>query len=202
LTNKCSKGITNEYTCTYGVAKQKADDLKVPLIFVGYSLGALVGQYAIVKSKGKDSFSKQVLLAPATATRISSNIVKATFIFPEHWKLPSFTPEQYRANDNLPIKAYKMLFYYQDYVINNHFDKLNIPTLIFIDPKDELVSLKTLLEYIEDYELECYKIVELSSDMEGRQIEYHHLIVSDMTMGSENWELFMSQVLDFIEGKQ
>jgi hypothetical protein len=124
--------------------------------------------------------------------------VKTTFIFPESWKLPSFSPEKYRANKKLPIKAYKMLFHYQKFLLANDFNYTNITTLIFIDPKDELVSLDLLQEYIQQFDLYNLRIIELSSNMNERQIKYHHLIVDKSTMGEENWNFFLSSVNKFL----
>ena len=187
-----------ELRYVYCLAKNKAEEQQVPLIFLGYSLGALVGAYLIVKSEGLHSFSKQILLAPATATRRTSSWIKSTFIFPDSWKIPSFSPDGYRMNKSLPIKAYKILFHYQQFIISSGFKYVNIPTLIFIDPKDELISIGRLKEYIRRFDLSEYQIVKLLSHMKDRQAKIHHLIVDDATMGKENWDRFLEKVYEFI----
>lgn len=187
----------SEFLHVYSNAKYNADSLNVPLYFLGYSLGALIGQYVISHSNGANSFSKQVLLAPATATKNRTSFVKAIFIFPENWKLPSYTPEPYRANEKLPIKAYKFLFQYQDSIAKNDLTKLNIPTLAFIDPDDELISTNKLKKFSISNELDSFRIVELNSNMDDRDYGYHHLIIDKKSMGEENWNLFVSECQSF-----
>ncbi|MCO6476526.1 MAG: hypothetical protein J5I94_07885 [Phaeodactylibacter sp.] len=169
----------------YDKALARSQEVGVPLYFLGFSLGALVAQHAMSSSGGEVRFDKQVLLAPALALRSRSYLLKAAFFLPEHWLLPSKTPEAYRANRGTSIRAYKALFRQQKAVRKGRFRRLNIPTLVIIDPRDELISLSKLKKYIARFGLDNYRILEL--DPKGAA-GYHHLIVDERSMGPTNWD--------------
>lgn len=182
----------------YHQAREMAEKNEVPLYFLGYSLGALVAQYMVFESNGEDRFDRQVLLAPATALRGRSGLVKATFILPGHWKLPSYTPEAYRANEGIQINAYKVLFGLEHQLRKGKFSNLNIPTLLIMDKKDELVSFRRINKYIDEYGLTEYRVLSLDPSLEDRATKYHHLIVDEPTMGVENWELVRKKIKEFL----
>ena len=189
---------SDETLNAYHQARKLADKNGVALYFLGYSLGAMVGQYVIFNSKGKVKFDKQVLLAPATALRCRSGFLKITFILPGHWKLPSYTPEPYRANNGIQIDYYKILFRLKKKIKKAGFDHLNYPTLVIMDKKDELVSHGKLNSYITRFDLSKYKMVTLNPSMEGRTSKYHHLIVDETSMGPENWGLVKEEMGKFL----
>jgi esterase/lipase len=182
----------------YHQARELADKNNVPLYFLGYSLGALVAQYMIFESNGQERFDRQVLLAPATALRGRSGLLKTTFILPGHWKLPSYTPEAYRANEGIQLNVYKVLFGLEHQIQQGKFSNLNIPTLLIMDEKDELVSYRRLNKYIDEYGLTEYRILALDPSLENRATKYHHLIVDEPSMGAENWELSRREIKKFL----
>lgn len=182
----------------YYQAFERARELNVPIHFLGYSLGALVMQYAITVHKGKMTFDKQVLWAPATATRLTSVFLQAFFLLPKKWHLPSFTPKDYRANKGIPIKAYQYLYYMKKQVRQSKFKYLNIPTLIIADPKDELIDVKRLKKDQLQYDLKAYTILELNSSKIGRQTSYHHLIVDERAVGRNNWQKMLEAMTGFL----
>lgn len=185
-----------EFHNGYYIALDRAQELGVPINFLGYSLGALVGQYAIFKNKGNIQFSKQVLWAPATAMRTTSHLLKATFFLPGKWELPSYTPKAYQANNGIPIKVYKTLFRLQKEILKGEYAYLNIPTLVIIDPKDEAISLRKLKKYQNKFGLDQYRFVELNP-FEKRETKYHHLIVSQQTAGENNWSNMLESIQSF-----
>src|SRR5882762_72852 len=68
----------------YDAAHRAAQEASLPLYFVGYSFGALLGQ-RLLSMNHHASFDKQVLLAPATAIRDRSRIIKFLFVFGENF---------------------------------------------------------------------------------------------------------------------
>jgi len=182
----------------YSIAKEAVIKSGVPLFFVGYSLGALLGQALILSLKEDNIFDKQILIAPATAVRNRSYTLKVFSYIHKRIMLPSFTPSPYRANNFLPFTAFEVLFRNERKLIEARYETLNIPTLIFIDPKDELISYKKLIDYTRRFELTNYEIVVLDSNLRVRQSLYHHLIVSEETMGKENWEMVTGRMTAFL----
>ena len=181
----------------YDYAKNIAIENKLPLVFLGYSLGALLGQLLLSSPEKPIAFDKQILLAPAIALRKRVNLLRFFFLFND-LRLPSFTPEAYRANKGLPVKWYKVVFKMNSNMRKGRCHKLNIPTLVFIDPKDELISYSRLAELCRRYQLTRYELVALDSDVRTGERPYHHLIINELAMGSRNWQLMTSKMRDFI----
>lgn len=180
----------------YQIARHAATRDSVPLFFLGYSLGALLGQ--IIISRYDAVVDRQVLIAPATAIRDRSYLLKFMFLFSENRILPSYTPAQVRANKGLPIKIYKILFGLSKDLVKARFDKVNIPTLTIVDPRDELVSYRKLRRHKRKYNLTEHQIIKLDTDLNGRSTKYHHLIISEPTMGETNWRTASASMAKFL----
>jgi len=182
----------------YRIAKEASIERDLPLFFVGYSLGALLGQALLLSLKEDNIFDKQILIAPATAVRNRSYILKLFSYIHKSIMLPSFTPSPYRVNNFLPFTAFEVLFRNERKLIETQFHSSNIPTLIFIDPKDELISYKKLVGYSRRFALTNHEVVVLDSNLRVRQSLYHHLIVSEQTMGRQNWEMVTQRMAAFL----
>ena len=187
-----------EMLYAYTIAKEKANKYNLPLYFVGYSLGALLGQAIGLSLKDTKTFDKQILIAPATAVRRRSYVLKLFSFIHKKILFPSFTPSPYRANNFLPFAAFEVLFNNEKKLIEAQYHTLNIPTLIFIDPKDELISYKKLVKLLRLFNLSNYEIITLDSNLKVRKSKYHHLIVSEETMGTQNWELATKRMAQFL----
>src|SRR4051812_46766796 len=90
----------------YTIAKEASIQHAVPLFFVGYSLGALLGQALMLSLKEHKVFDKQILIAPAISVRNRSYVLKLFSLIHKKIPLPSFTPSPYRANNFLPFTAF------------------------------------------------------------------------------------------------
>jgi len=187
-----------EMLAGYEQAKKSAVVNGLPLYFLGYSLGALLGQSMIVLNQQGGSFDKQVLLAPAMAIRSRSYLLKFLFLFGKHRMLPSFAPQTYRANNALPLALYQILFSEVKKVVQSEAQKLNIPTLIVIDPKDELISYTKLVQYVKRFQLTRYQIITLNDNLKSRRTQYHHLILDEESMGTTNWQLATKAIQAFL----
>lgn len=182
----------------YDKAKKEAMAAFLPLFFVGYSLGALLGQSMIIQNRNKIVFDRQVLLAPATAIRRRSYLLKFFFIFGLGRRVPSFAPKQYRANNSLPLFFYNILFKEERKVLDAGFDGLNIPTLIIIDPKDELISYKKLRSQLIWFNLTNYRILTIGKRENERKHRYRHLVIDEQTLGKKHWQLVTSEIVTFL----
>jgi esterase/lipase len=172
----------------YEAAQKSALLQGLPLYFLGYSLGALLGQNMLSLDREGVPFDKQVLLAPATAIRPRSYLVKLLFFLDKRKLLPSFTPEGYRANKALPLRVYEILFTEEERFKKRCSNHLNIPTLVILDPKDELISYSKLVQQIKQYQLTNYQVLLLTDGNQNKKGGYHHLILDEETMGPSNWE--------------
>jgi esterase/lipase len=187
-----------EMKYAYDIGRKIASANGVPLFFLGFSLGGLLGPAILSAGNGIYQFDKQLLFAPAIGLRTRSYLVKLSFFFNEKNRLPSFTPEPYRANNKLPILFYKIMFREERLLKKNLFKHVNIPTMVFIDPSDELISYRKLQKLSQKFKLTNFRMVTLDKDLAGRETKYHHLIISERTMGRKNWELVTGEMSRFL----
>jgi esterase/lipase len=182
----------------YRMAKKASLEGPVPLFFLGYSLGALLGQSMIALSGESTPFDKQILLAPAFAIRPRSYLVKLLFFLGKHRNLPSYTPKGYRVNESLPLHIYDILFREERRVLTSGFNQTNIPALVIIDPRDELVSYQKLRKQVNRFGLTNYRLIILDHSLKARNQRYHHLIIDERTMGKRNWEMVIDEINRFL----
>ncbi len=176
----------------FEVAKKRAEENKVPLFFVGYSLGGLLGCDLMVSSP-EVSFERMVLFAPALSIHYYSHIFTLFSSFP-NVVIPSFSPEEYRANTGTPIGAYNALYEAIDHFEDNLSDRINIPTILFIDKSDELVSYTGILELINTQKLTHWQVESIKKGEDARA-DYNHLIVDEPSVGSRQWEHMLSKMI-------
>jgi esterase/lipase len=182
----------------YNMAKKTSLGASVPLYFIGYSLGALLGQSMVARSMKTAPFDKQILIAPAIAIRRRSYLLKLLFFLGKKMSLPSYTPKGFRVNESLPLSIYEILFSEERSLVQSRFCQLNMPTLIIIDPKDELISYKKLVRHISRYDLTNYRLLVLDHQLNGRSKPYHHLVIDEQTMGIKNWKMVTSELQRFL----
>lgn len=182
--------MLNGYEAAFAAAGKNA----VPLYFLAYSLGALLGQSLLLMPGRNIGFDKQVLFAPATAIRKRNYLLKLLFGW-GNLSLPSYAPDRYKANKRLPVRIYKIMFGMETELWKAGAGKLPVPTLVFLDPWDELISCKKTGSYFGGRNSE---IVRLDSHMRGRYGGYHHLIINESTMGKKNWQLVIDKMGAFL----
>ncbi|QHT67737.1 alpha/beta hydrolase [Rhodocytophaga rosea] len=170
-----------------------------PLYFLGYSLGALLNLYLILSHPGKFQYDKMVLLAPAFALRkpVNKLLQLATDILPAQMKIPSFTPKPYRAGTSLPVKAYTLLNTMAVRVEKSINQSVSMPVLVMIHPKDEMVSVKKMNGYINEY-LPSWQLYTLPKTSD-QQLPYAHLILDERSVGKENWDRMLQQIRVFLQ---
>ena len=166
-------------------AEKRSNQLNVPLFLVGFSFGALLGADLFV-TWDDVHFDKMVLFAPAFNCTIHYGL-KWLAPFPR-LVIPSFALRSYRANRGTPMAAYNALF---DAI--SHFKRhvgpiLNVPTVIFIDKRDELVSYRGLARLVAVEKLDRWKFHFLQKGKTGVQERRHHLIIDAASLGKEGWD--------------
>ena len=176
----------------FNAAKRRAEENKVPLFFVGYSLGGLLG-CDLITSRSDVTFERMVLFAPSLSIHYSSQILALFSLFP-NVVIPSFSPEEYRANAGTPVAAYNALYQAIDHFEDNLSDRINIPTILFIDKSDELVSYTGLMELINAQKLSHWQIESIKKGEDART-HYNHLIVDEASVGSQQWEHMLSKMI-------
>lgn len=164
----------------------RARKLGVPVFFAGHSLGGLLG-CDLLLTKPCVHFDRMVLFAPAIALHPA-----IAYHLKPLWPLPDFVidsdaPIQQRANDGTPVAGYTALFDGIRNFTSNLGPRLNTPTLIFIDEKDEFVSLESLQALIRDHGLDRWNIAAVAKDTATDGSIAHHMIISEHSVGKDMW---------------
>ena len=187
---------SNEGYRAYQRVRQKADRKKVPVFFVGYSLGGLLG-CDLLASHPDVSFDRMVLFAPALNVTIESYLLKALAPFP-NLVIDSLSPKSYRSNDGTPMAAYKALFEAVTHFEKNISDRLNVPTIVFIDEKDELVSCSRLNEMIVQKKLVRWETHVVQKDDDAVQNTTHHLMIDEDSTGRNTWKHIVNVMIQHV----
>jgi len=170
----------------YLKVRERASKKNVPVFFIGYSLGGLMG-CDLILSHPDVFYDRMVLFAPAFNMTVESYLLKALTPFP-NIVIDSLSPISYRTNEGTPMAAYKALFEAIEHFEKNLSDKVNKQTLIFIDEKDEFVSCARLKEMITRRNLDHWQIHIVQKDNDVGEKISHHLIIDRDSVGKQMWK--------------
>ena len=169
----------------YGIAGKRSLEKQVPLFLIGFSLGGLMGATLFASYPGV-YFNRMVLLAPALHIYTINYLAKLLSLFPR-LVIPSFFIKSYCSNRGTPVAAYNALFEAIEHFNKNMAQKLNVPTIIFIDKQDELVSYRRLKRIIKNRRLHQWKLHLVKKSTTGAKEKMHHLIIDESSIGKDAW---------------
>ncbi|HXW60630.1 MAG TPA: alpha/beta hydrolase, partial [Myxococcota bacterium] len=157
----------------------------LPLYFMGFSLGALVGLEWLAQSDNDGpKIERMVLVAPALATPWYSKTVLLMFtIFGKGFSLPSRSPKEYRANNGSSLAAYKALFDLINSLKSHNYKNANIPSLVVMDKHDELVPYKAIKQIISERHLGQWKLDIVDNKVAEQNYGFRHLLVDRQSVG-------------------
>lgn len=164
---------------------QLSGQVELPLFLVADSYGALLA-LELMLTEADVQFDRMVLFAPALSMRGRNHIIRLLNPFPG-WVWPSFAPEFYRANRGTPQAAYQVIFNTLERFEKSLGPKINVPTLVFIDPKDELISYKGLRALKEKQKLDQWRFHHITKDKPTATTRIHHLIITPAAVGQTTW---------------
>jgi len=177
----------------YQQARRQSDQQDAPLFFIGYSLGGLMGA-GLLASYTDVRFDRMALFAPALSLYATHIFMKLLSPFPR-LIIPNPLFKAYRANYGTPVVAYTSLFEALGHFKKKVSPKLNIPTLVFIDKQDELVSYKGLKHFIEKERLDQWRFHPVQKGINGVEEKMRHLIIDAPSMGRETWHEMRSAMV-------
>jgi len=187
---KVSYKLWIEETCyAYGVAKHRSDQQNVPLFLVGFSLGALLGA-DLLATAPEVEFDKMVLFAPALKMHLRNYVIRVLSPFPG-LSIPSLMLGSYQSNASTPMAAYNALFQSLNHFEEKAGPQLNIPTLVFIDKNDELVSYSRLKKMVANEGLDQWRFYMVQKEPTQRSTKIYHLIIDAPSTGENVWEDMM-----------
>jgi esterase/lipase len=184
----------------YCQAKTIAENGRLPLYLLGFSLGALVYEVLMnVETATPVQFEKMILFAPAVAVKPAARAVLWLQPFTNDRSIiRSVSPEEYRAQTGASIVAYKTVFDMEESLCSASFRNCNAHTIIFIDKKDEMVSLGILRKRINQYNLTNWRIYEVTNNGAVIRPQYHHLLIDKRCVSASTWRYISGKILNFL----
>ncbi|MEJ2728765.1 MAG: alpha/beta hydrolase [Deltaproteobacteria bacterium] len=171
-----------------------------PMFFIGFSMGGLLG-VDLLSSNPRVKFDKMVLFAPAIKMHKRNSLLKILSPFPGI-VIPSIAHKSYLTHNGTPIAAYNALFEMYAHLEKNMNSKINIPTVIFIDKQDELISFSGLQNMVRNQNLDQWKIQPVKKDKTATKIKMHHLIIDEACVGKNMWHQIVEVTITHFLGPQ
>jgi esterase/lipase len=185
----------------YCLASHYAREHLLPLYYVGYSAGGglLVD---LMQRKWAETlrFDKMILFAPAIAlSNLGVILSRMAWSFTTRQPLarwtsslliPSTTPEAYLCYIGTTLAAYTAQLHSIKNLAAEGLTGLDtIPTLIFTDPQDELVSQTGIWTMVQQAALKHWQISEIHKTQAP-----HHLIIDEESVGKEQWKKIVKNI--------
>lgn len=182
----------------------KKESLKLgnlPLYQLSFSLGTLTTLSYVAETKNHP-FEKNIFIAPAAWIHWYSQIPQYLSFFSGRLGIPSGNLRSYRSQDTTSVAAYQAMADARKAVEKADPQLYQKDTLIFLDPEDELVSLKKLKSFKEESDLKSWNIVTVTNADHTLEKSFHHLIVDEPSLGKSEWKRVLSQIEKFFRVKK
>jgi pimeloyl-ACP methyl ester carboxylesterase len=184
----------DEVMAAYALARARADELGIPLLLTGYSLGALIGSVVVV-TEPQVRVDRLLLFAPALALPPHGFQYWLAERAPRR-VLPSLSPRRYRANRGTPGAAYAAAYDAIGVLEAGDLQRLNVPALVFVDRRDEIVSSSGVESIARQLSAWRFVPVHKSDGTNGRV--YHHLVIGQDAVGKGAWDVITEQITNFV----
>ena len=169
----------------YEQARQSARQNQVPLFLIGFSYGGLMG-LDLLASREEVRFQRAVLFAPALSLHGWDYAIRLFSPFPR-MVIPALAPAPYLANPGTPVAGYNALFETLDHFESHIGPRLNIPTLVVMDPGDELVSFDGLKRLAEEHHLNQWRFFPLHRRRSLLNGMLRHIVIDEASVGRHAW---------------
>jgi len=156
----------------------------------------LIGTDLFASTPGTN-FDRMVFFAPALKMHYRNYLLRVLTPF-TRLTIPSFTVLSYQSNQGTPIAAYNAFFDSYHHFQQHMSSKINVPTIIFIDKKDEIVSFNRLKKMVENEKLDRWKFYPVHQEKSGEPGQIHHLIIDERSTGKGIWEEMMGVMNDHL----
>ena len=186
----------DEIGAAYTAAKNRSVEKDVPLFFIGFSMGGLMGT-DLLASRPDIKFDRMVLFAPAIKMHLRSNLIRVLSPFPR-LTIPSYTLASYQSNGGTPMAGYNALFDSLKNFAGNAGPGLNVPTLVFVDKNDEMVSYRRLKRMVQDENLDQWQFYIVQKESTAEPAKIHHLIIDAPSTGENVWKEMMQTMISHL----
>ncbi len=174
--------------------KKLREGASSPYSVIAFSHGALYLQLWLEKNPHLKPHC-QVLLAPALYVQRYEKLSRLFNFLPGFFPIKSFSPKAFRKYQTLSISEYRILFEGIK-TFKKHKAGFNIPTLLLVDPMDELIDVTKLKEELTNCgELE---IKEWNREYLKKGIGKHHILFHPDYFEKDDWEKFTGEIREFL----
>lgn len=160
---------------------------------LGYSIGGVATLLAVTQQQDRTKLGNIVLIAPPLATR--ANVALIRLLTPLRLlglALPSFSPQELRIHDTVPLAIYHTALELIDRAAQIPSSALKtLPVVCIIAPKDEIVSAGKVRRWVIERHLP-WSVLDVTS-LEPRT--YNHLFVHPSAHSQNGWMRFRDSVL-------
>ncbi len=174
---------------------------ELPLYVLGYSLGGLLSADFVLRHSDAP-VQKMILIAPALSLRTVDEAAGVLTWLPAMTvEVPNVAPREYRRFSTTPLFWYQnTLSLYADAKWDEGLSKLaSVETLVFVNPRDELVSWKGTQSWIASYELKSGWTVEVVRPRSKAIKTFEHLMIDEQSLGEEVWGQMKERIARFLE---
>jgi alpha-beta hydrolase superfamily lysophospholipase len=187
----------NEAYLAYAQVQKRAAQKKVPLFFVGFSLGGLIG-LDLFASQPEVNYERMVLFAPAIKLHTIHYLARILSPF-SRLVIPSLTPDSYLSNKKgTPMAAYNALFVGLQQFEKHVNRRINVPTLIFIDEEDEFIPVRAFKNLKKEKKLDRWKLYIVKKEAASKQDSFHHHIIDESSTGKAVWQEMMKTTITYL----
>jgi pimeloyl-ACP methyl ester carboxylesterase len=169
----------------YEEARKNARENRMPLFLVGFSYGGLIG-LDLLAGRPDVAFDRALLFAPALSLNGWDYAIRLFTPFPR-LVIPALAPADYLANPGTPMAAYNVLFETLGHFETHIGPTLNIPTLVVMDPGDELVSFDGLKRLAEKHHLNQWRFFPLHHKRSLLNGMLRHIVIDEVSVGRQAW---------------
>ncbi len=194
---------TNRHECRDAGEAMKTFDLRMkkvikdPYSVIAFSQGALYLQLWL-ETNPSPLPKAQILLSPALFIRRFNLLSKLMSALPWFMFIISQTPKNLRRYNYLFIWEYRNLFQKaKQYETSNK--PMKIPSLILIDPKDEVVDAQRLKEELARMNSVVHFEYLERPYLKGRRPGKHHILFNPEYFTAKDWKSLIERIDDFLK---
>lgn len=173
----------------------------IPTYVVGYSLGGVLATKLADSLPSTEKPRALILFAPAIALSPFPALASALHLPPAvSWRSPNLAPRAYRRYPTTPAFWYSntLELHREVQTLANPKRMAEIPALVFLNPRDELVSSCRTELWIDQNNLrQSWRTVAVHPDTHAPDVA-EHLIIDEHSLGSSEWSLVKDEIRIFL----
>lgn len=182
-------------------AKTRLKNHKIPLHFVGFSLGAvLLLEHTQTFRDSELIPEKQILISPSLGLKpFLTLMVELQKFLPSSFGTVGYGFKTFRAVNFLPLQGYRALFDVMDSVIGAPLPHLEVPTLVILHPKDDVLSFKAISSLLKKNQAEKWEMWIPDNSECKMRFKYNHMVIDEETLGRKGWREMKRAMLAHFE---